>query len=75
MTQPAISQHLKVLETAGLVTVRVDGAKRPRRLAKQGIAELERWMAELGRGLEKSYQRLDQVLAEMDQSERGRKRS
>jgi len=28
MTQPAISQHLKVLEDAGLVTSRVEGTKR-----------------------------------------------
>jgi DNA-binding transcriptional ArsR family regulator len=76
MTQPAISQHLKVLENAGLVTVRIDGTKRPRQLAKQGIKELERWMEELGKSLEKSYQRLDRVLAEMDESGRkGGKRS
>jgi len=37
MTQPAISQHLKVLEEAGLVISRVDGARRPRRLAKPGV--------------------------------------
>ena len=34
MTQPAISQHLRVLEDAGLVTHRIEGAKRPRRLAR-----------------------------------------
>ena len=37
ITQPAISQHLKVLETAGLVVRRVEGAKRPRRLARAGV--------------------------------------
>ena len=34
MTQPAISQHLKVLEEAGLIAQRIDGTRRPRRLAK-----------------------------------------
>jgi len=29
MTQPAVSQHLRVLEDAGLVVHRVEGAKRP----------------------------------------------
>ena len=29
MTQPAISQHLKVLEDAGLIFRRVEGARRP----------------------------------------------
>ena len=35
MTQPAISRHLKVLEGAGLITRRIDGTKRPCRLAPQ----------------------------------------
>ena len=38
MTQPAISQHLKVLEEAGLIVRRVEGTKRPRRLAKRAVA-------------------------------------
>ena len=33
MTQPAISRHLKVLEGAGLILRRVEGTKRPCRLA------------------------------------------
>jgi DNA-binding transcriptional ArsR family regulator len=32
LTQPAISQHLKLLETAGLISQRIDGTRRPRRL-------------------------------------------
>ena len=36
MTQPAISHHLKVLEEAGLIVQRVEGSKRPCRLAKAG---------------------------------------
>ncbi len=39
MTQPAISRHLKVLETAGLIVRRVEGSKRPARLAPGAIAE------------------------------------
>jgi len=63
MTQPAISQHLKVLEEAGLVLTRVDGSRRPRRLAKPGIEAVDRWLAMLRKALEKNYDRLDQVLA------------
>jgi DNA-binding transcriptional ArsR family regulator len=66
MTQPAISQHLKVLEDAGLVTRRVDGAKRPRRLAKAGIEAMDQWLAMLRKALEKNYDRLDEVLASME---------
>ena len=33
MTQPAISRHLKVLESAGLITRRAEGTTRPCRLS------------------------------------------
>ena len=65
MTQPAISQHLKVLEEAGLVVGRIEGAKRPRRLAKDGIDAMDRWLAMLRKALEQNYDRLDQVLLKM----------
>jgi len=65
MTQPAISQHLKVLEEAGLVVRRVEGTKRPRRLAQAGIEAMDQWLAMLRKALEKNYERLDEVLAAM----------
>ena len=37
MTQPAISRHLKVLEGAGLILRRVEGTKRPCRLAPAAV--------------------------------------
>jgi DNA-binding transcriptional ArsR family regulator len=63
MTQPAISQHLKVLEQAGLVARRIDGTKRPRRLVKAGIEAMDQWLVMLRQALEKNYDRLDEVLA------------
>ncbi len=72
MTQPAVSQHLKVLEGAGLVVSRVDGARRPRRLAPAGIDAMEEWLAMLRRGMEKSYERLDAVLASMEEPKKKR---
>ncbi len=72
MTQPAISQHLKVLEDAGLVVRLVDGAKRPRRLAKAGTEQMDQWLAMLRKGLEKNYDRLDEVLTSMEQPKRKR---
>jgi len=65
MTQPAISRHLKVLEGAGLIVRRVEGAKRPCRLAKDGIENIDRWLEMLRKALEKNYDRLDVVLAAM----------
>jgi DNA-binding transcriptional ArsR family regulator len=72
MTQPAISQHLKVLEDAGLIVRRVDGTRRPRRLARSGIDALDQWLAMLRKALEKNYDRLDAVLAAMEPPKKGR---
>ena len=43
MSQPAISRHLRVLEGAGLISRRVEGAKHPCRLNEDGLAAIERW--------------------------------
>jgi DNA-binding transcriptional ArsR family regulator len=74
MTQPAISQHLKVLEDAGLVVCRIDGTKRPRRLAKDGIEAMDQWLRILRKALDKNYNRLDDVLAAMQQEKKGKTR-
>jgi DNA-binding transcriptional ArsR family regulator len=66
LTQPAISQHLKVLERAGLIVQRVDGTRRPRRLAKDGIDAMDKWLDLLRQALEKNYDRLDGLLAVID---------
>ena len=39
ISQPSISRHLKVLETAGLIETRVDGTARPRRLKPDGLSD------------------------------------
>ncbi|SMH31699.1 helix-turn-helix transcriptional regulator [Maritimibacter sp. HL-12] len=64
MSQPAISHHLKVLEEAGLVTRRIDGPRRPCRLAAGALEEIEAWLGLLRRGLEANYDRLDALLAD-----------
>jgi DNA-binding transcriptional ArsR family regulator len=69
MTQPAISQHLKVLEGAGLIVRRAEGTKRPRRLAKAGIEAMDQWLAMLRKALAANYDRLDEVLAGMEKQE------
>ena len=69
MSQPAISQHLKVLQGAGLVLRRVDGARRPCRLAPDGLAALEDWLAQLRRAFEANYTRLDKLLDDMQTEE------
>ena len=77
ISQPAISQHLKVLEDAGLVVRRVEGTRRPRRLSKAGVDAMDEWLAMLRQALEANYERLDGVLATIGQREptkKGRRR-
>jgi DNA-binding transcriptional ArsR family regulator len=65
ITQPAVSRHIKVLEGAGLIVRRVEGAKRPCRLAPSAISEIDQWLDVLRQALTKNYDRLDDVLAGM----------
>jgi DNA-binding transcriptional ArsR family regulator len=69
MTQPAISRHLKVLEGAGLITRRVDGTRRPCRLAPTAMTEIDQWLGMLRQALAANYNRLDDVLATMKTEE------
>jgi DNA-binding transcriptional ArsR family regulator len=74
MTQPAVSRHLKVLEGAGLIVRRTEGTKRPCRLAPAAIDEIDQWPSMLRKALAKNYDRLDDVLAGMQQRKRKAKR-
>jgi DNA-binding transcriptional ArsR family regulator len=74
MTQPAISRHLKVLEGAGLIVRRVEGTKRPCRLASDGLEVIDEWLAMLRKALARNYDRLDVVLADMKLPKRGQRR-
>lgn len=74
MTQPAISRHLRVLESAGLIVRRVEGAKRPCRLAPAAITEIDQWLDLLRSALNANYDRLDGVLAGMKPKKRQARR-
>ena len=66
MSQPAVSRHIKVLGDAGLIVQRVDGTRRPCRLAAHALDDVDRWLAMMREALERNYDRLDGVLAEME---------
>jgi DNA-binding transcriptional ArsR family regulator len=63
ISQPAISRHLKVLTEAGLIVRRVEGTKRPCRLAPGALSELDEYLEMLRKALDHNYRRLDQLLA------------
>jgi len=47
LSPPAISQHLKTLKAARLVTVRADKQKRIYALDPEGVAEVSEWVARI----------------------------
>lgn len=48
-SQPAISNHLKVLERAGLISRDLETQRRPRRLVAKPLARATGWLEELSR--------------------------
>ena len=44
VTRPAVSQHLKVLKTAGLVSERREGVRRVYQVELRGLVELRRYV-------------------------------
>ena len=74
MSQPAISKHLQVLERAGLVTAGRDAQRRPRRLEPHALAEASNYLERFREFWEGSFERLDELLAEMKTTKRRKKR-
>jgi DNA-binding transcriptional ArsR family regulator len=69
MSQPSVSRHLKVLESAGLIMRRIEGSKRPCRLAPDAVAGIDQWLDMLRKALTANYDRLDGLLAAMAQDD------
>ncbi len=62
ISQPAISQHLKVLREARLVQVRVEAQQRIYQLDQTGLAEIDRWLARVRRFWNPRLDALDREL-------------
>jgi len=62
MSQPAVSRHLKVLESAGLIERDVDKQRRPARLKAEKMVEALDWLAEFKAFWGLSFDQLDEVL-------------
>ena len=62
----AVSKHIKVLEEAGLVSRTRDAQRRPCRLEPGVFDLMTKWIERYRREAEDRYQRLDEVLARMD---------
>ena len=64
----AVSKHLKVLEEAGLVTRGREAQRRPVHVEAEVFDLMTKWIERYRAQAEARYQRLDQVLADMDSS-------
>jgi DNA-binding transcriptional ArsR family regulator len=66
----AVSKHLKVLEGAGLVSRSRDAQRRPVHLEAEVLDLMTAWIERYRQAAEERYQRLDAVLAAMDDDDR-----
>ncbi len=57
ISQPAVSQHLSVLKTAGLVNVKKEGTRRIYSLAPDGLVELRSYVENLWDDVLAAFQR------------------
>lgn len=72
ISQPAVSQHLRVLRESGLATVRADGTRRLYAVDPAGMREVDAWLDQF-RGF--WTQRLDALGTEIARGNRERRRT
>ena len=56
VSRPAVSQHLKVLKGAGLVTDRADGTRRLYAVRPEGLEALRSWLEDFWTAALRAYQ-------------------
>lgn len=75
ISQPAVSQHLRALREAGLVTVRADGARRLYAVDPDGIEAARAWLAALADPFAGFAQPLDALDTELARGRRAARRA
>ena len=71
MSVQGVSQHLKVLERAGLVTRGRLAQTRPARLSSGGLQAASGWLERYREPWEESFERLDEYLEDLQAREDG----
>ena len=64
MSRPAVSQHLKTLREAGIVSVRADAQRRIYRLSDDGLDEIDAWLNKVQKFWNRRLDKLEQLLAD-----------
>lgn len=70
ITKQAISRHIQVLETAGLITRTRDGQRRPCHLDPAALEVLTSWIDTYRLVAEQQYRSLDRVLDTLKEKEK-----
>jgi DNA-binding transcriptional ArsR family regulator len=70
ISQPAVSQHLRVLREAGLVRVRAEGTRRLYTVDPDGLAAARAWLERLADPLDQFAQPLDALATELARGRR-----
>ena len=70
LSQPTISKHLKVLETAGLIEGGRDAQRRPRKLTPRGMKDIADWIEPFRQQWESRFNNLDAHLANIKRQEK-----
>jgi DNA-binding transcriptional ArsR family regulator len=65
MSQPAVSKHLRVLERAGLITRSRRATARLSHLRAEPLREATSWLVGYREFWEESFERLDELLADL----------
>ncbi|MFR9751327.1 ArsR/SmtB family transcription factor [Nocardia sp. 004] len=73
ISQPGVSQHLKVLRDAGLVRVRADGTRRLYRIETDGLHTALTWLSRIADPLAPFTQPLDALTTEIARGKRARR--
>ena len=69
MSQPAITKHLRVLEEAGLISRHRLARQRMCHLEPHRLRQLSEWVGSYREFWEESFERLDELLEELQESE------
>jgi DNA-binding transcriptional ArsR family regulator len=75
MSQPAISKHLRVLEGAGLITRGRDAQRRPCKIVGKPLAEANAWLEKYRQCWQHQFEKLDDLLAEMQAPDKSDKKT
>lgn len=65
ISQPGVSQHLRVLRESGFTNVRPAGARRLYAVDAEPLKEVDAWLEPFRHAWEESYERLDEVLKKL----------